>query len=103
MEFGMPTLIEIYDLEESAKLCQELGLKFMELNMTFPQYQIEQMEDVERLQSIADKYGIYYTIHLDETMDVCNFNGSGCVYGNLRAHDRGGEETTYSISQYAYA
>ena len=74
MEFGMPTLIEIYDLEESAKLCKELGLKFMELNMTFPQYQIKQMEDVQRLRDIADKYGIYYTIHLDETMDVCNFN-----------------------------
>ena len=74
MEFGMPTLIEIYDLEESAKLCRELGLKFIELNMTFPQYQIEQMEDTDRLQSIADKYGIFYTIHLDETMDMCNFN-----------------------------
>ena len=74
MEFGMPTLIEIYDLEESAKLCKELGLKFIELNMTFPQYQIAQMEETERLRTIADKYGIYYTIHLDETMDVCNFN-----------------------------
>ena len=74
MEFGMPTLIEIYDLEESAKLCKDLGLKFIELNMTFPQYQIAQMEEVEKLQEIADKYGIYYTIHLDETMDVCNFN-----------------------------
>lgn len=74
MEFGMPTLIEIYDLEESAKLCKELGLKFIELNMTFPQYQIAQMEEIERLRTIADKYGIYYTIHLDETMDVCNFN-----------------------------
>ena len=74
MEFGMPTLIEIYDLEESAKLCQELGLKFIELNMTFPQYQIAQMEETDRLKEVAEKYGIYYTIHLDETMDVCNFN-----------------------------
>ena len=74
MKFGMPTLIEIYDLEESAKLCQELGLDFIELNMTFPQYQIAQMEEVEKLQAVADKYGIFYTIHLDETMDVCNFN-----------------------------
>ena len=56
MEFGMPTLIEIYDLEESAKLCKELGLKFIELNMTFPQYQIAQMEETAYLQEIADKY-----------------------------------------------
>ena len=74
MEFGMPTLIEIYDLEESAKLCQELGLKFMELNMTFPQYQIAQMEETDRLQEIADKYGIYYTIHLDENLNIADFN-----------------------------
>ena len=37
-DFGMPTLIEIPDLEQSAALCRRLGLKFMEINMSFPQY-----------------------------------------------------------------
>lgn len=28
-------------LEENAKLCNSLGLKFIELNMNLPQYQVE--------------------------------------------------------------
>ena len=36
-DFGMPTLIEIPDLEQSAALCRRLGLRFMEINMSFPQ------------------------------------------------------------------
>ena len=40
ISFGMPTLIELNTLEESAALCRELGLKFIELNMSFPQNQL---------------------------------------------------------------
>ncbi len=73
MSFGMPTLIETRTLEECAKLCAELGLDFIELNMNLPQYQLDKI-DVEYFKSIADKYGIYYTIHLDENLNVCDFN-----------------------------
>jgi hypothetical protein len=34
IEFGMPTLIELTGLEENAKLCNSLGLKFIELKFT---------------------------------------------------------------------
>lgn len=34
---GMPTLIETSSLEECVKLCAELGLDFIELNMNMPQ------------------------------------------------------------------
>lgn len=71
--FGMPTLIETITLEECAKLCAELGLDFIELNMNLPQYQLYEI-DVDYFKSIADKYGIYYTIHLDENLNVCDFN-----------------------------
>ncbi len=71
--YGMPTLIETSTLEECAKLCVELGLDFIELNMNMPQYQLEKI-DVEYFKSIADKYGIYYTIHLDENLNVSDFN-----------------------------
>lgn len=74
MEYGMPTLIEHNSLEESAALCKELGLSFVELNMNLPQYQVEQLEQIERLKRIAKEYGIYYTIHLDENLNVCDFN-----------------------------
>lgn len=73
MDFGMPTLIELMDTEKSAALCRELGLRFIELNMSFPQYQPEQM-DIEKLRAIKERYGIYYTIHIDESLDPCSVN-----------------------------
>ena len=71
--YGMPTLIETSTLEECAKLCAELGLDFIELNMNLPQYQLPKI-DVDYFKSIADKYGVYYTIHLDENLNVSDFN-----------------------------
>ncbi len=71
--YGMPTLIETSTLEECAKLCAELGLDFIELNMNLPQYQLDKI-DIAYFNSIADKYGIYYTIHLDENLNVSDFN-----------------------------
>lgn len=73
LHYGMPTLIETRTLEECAKLCAELGLDFIELNMNLPQYQLDKI-DLDYFKSIADKYGIYYTIHLDENLNVCDFN-----------------------------
>lgn len=71
--YGMPTLIETSTLEECAKLCAELGLDFIELNMNMPQYQLDKI-DVDYFKSIANKYGIYYTIHLDENLNISDFN-----------------------------
>lgn len=73
MDFGMPTLIETANLEECAVLCKELGLQFVELNMNLPQYQINKI-DTDLLLQIAEKYGIYYTIHLDENLNISDFN-----------------------------
>lgn len=73
MDLGMPTLIELSATEACAALCSKLGLQFVELNMNLPQYQAETM-DVDMLRRIAAQYGIYYTIHLDENLDPCNFN-----------------------------
>ena len=73
ISYGMPTLIETNTLEECAMLCAELGLGFIELNMNLPQYQLDKI-DVKYFKSIADKYDIYYTIHLDENLNVCDFN-----------------------------
>lgn len=70
---GMPTLIETNTLPECAKLCAELGLDFIELNMNMPAFQLDKI-DVDYFRSIADKYGIYYTIHLDENLNVSDFN-----------------------------
>lgn len=74
MKFGMPTLIENKNLEESAMLCKELDLDFIELNMNLPQYQIEYLENTDEFLKIAEQYGIFYTIHLDENLNFCDFN-----------------------------
>lgn len=74
IEFGMPTFIELTDLEENAKLCNNLGLKFIELNMNLPQFQIENLKETKIFQDISKEYGVYYTIHLDENLNICDFN-----------------------------
>ena len=74
MQFGMPTLIENRTLEENAVLCGELGLRFIELNMNFPEYQVDGLGQTDELTRIADRYRLYYTIHLDENLNIADFN-----------------------------
>jgi sugar phosphate isomerase/epimerase len=73
VQFGMPTLIEIKSLESCAALCRELGLSFVELSMDMPEYQPDRL-DLDLLREVADKYGIYYTIHLSGFLNPCDFN-----------------------------
>ena len=74
MEFGMPTLIENRTLEDNAALCAELGLRFIELNMNFPEYQVARLERTSELLRLGERAGIYFTIHLDENLNVADFN-----------------------------
>ena len=74
IQFGMPTLIENRTLEENAALCSSLGLKFIELNMNFPEYQTDRLEETDELIRIAEKHSLYYTIHLDENLNIADFN-----------------------------
>ena len=71
----MPTLIERPSLKQSLALCSELGLDFVELNMNLPEYQLENINVTDVRKMLADS-GKYLTIHLEENMDVCNFNTS---------------------------
>lgn len=70
----MPTLIENKRLEENLALCLELGLNFIELNMNFPEYQIDSLENTEHFIRAADWAELYYTIHLDEALNIADFN-----------------------------
>ncbi|MCQ2422685.1 MAG: sugar phosphate isomerase/epimerase [Lachnospiraceae bacterium] len=74
MLFGMPTLIEHKSLAEDVKLCERLGLAFVELNMNFPAYQIDKLENTAYFRAEAEKAGIFYSIHLEEGFDVANSN-----------------------------
>ena len=74
MQYGMPTLIENRTLEENAALCRSLGLQFIELNMNFPEYQVDRLEQTDHLLRTARDTGIYYTVHLDENLNIADFN-----------------------------
>lgn len=74
MQFGMPTLIENRTLEDNILLCRRLGLSFIELNMNFPEYQTETLAKTDDLMRAAERAGIYYTIHLDENLNIADFN-----------------------------
>lgn len=73
MILGMPTLIETADIDACARLCRKLGLNFIELSMSLPQYTVEAI-DTDKFMEIAERYDIFYTIHLDENVNVCDFN-----------------------------
>ena len=74
IQFGMPTLIENRTLQENIDLCGRLGLRFIELNMNFPEYQADRLEQTGKLLDAADAAGIFYTIHLDENLNIADFN-----------------------------
>lgn len=73
MKYGLPTLVECRDLEHCASIAAELGLKFIEINMSFPQYQ-PHMLSISEAKRIANQYGVFYTIHADELLNPFDFN-----------------------------
>lgn len=73
MRFGMPTLIETPKIEDCMKLCKELNLEFIELNNNFPWYQLDAI-DPDYYTELGQRYHIFYTIHLEEELNVCGYN-----------------------------
>ena len=73
MKFGMPTMVDLKDITECACLAQEQGLDFIEINMSFPQYNYNNIS-VELLKELREKYGVEYTIHADELLNPFDFN-----------------------------
>lgn len=73
MDFGMPFLCETQTIEECANLCTSLKLNFIELNMNFPQCQLARL-NANELNCIKEHNSLYFTIHLDENFNVCDFN-----------------------------
>ena len=85
MKFGMPTLVECRDIFECRDAAKKYGLDFIEINMSFPQYQPHTLK-VEELLKITERDGIFYTIHADEMLNPFDFNPlvSECYFGVMR-------------------
>ena len=73
LKFGAPTMVEMETLEQAAQVCAELNLDFLELNINFPQYLLKEL-DAEKLKELSTRYGIFYTLHLDDEMSIADFN-----------------------------
>ena len=65
-QFGMPTLIENKTLEDNISLCRSLGLRFIELNMNFPEYQTDRLEPADSLLSAAEQAGVTLRLESEE-------------------------------------
>ena len=73
MEYGMPSLICFTTLEQHAAFCRENGYRFVELNMTYPWFQAENIPAVA-LKALGKEYGIGFTLHLHDQlnpMELC--------------------------------
>lgn len=73
MYIGMPTLVELDNLEDNINLCCELGLKFVEINMNLPEYQIDRLEP-HKLITLQKENNIFFTFHLPEDLEIAHFN-----------------------------
>lgn len=73
MDFGMPFLLEMQSIEECCALAHELSLAFVELNANFPDCQTERL-DPALLHRLAKRYGLYFTLHLEEECDPFTFS-----------------------------
>lgn len=85
MKFGMPTLVELNGLASHAELAKELSLEFIEINMSFPEY-TPGVFNTEEARAIAERYGVFYTIHADEYLNPFDFNPevSDCYFSVMR-------------------
>lgn len=85
MKYGMPTLVECKDIYECAEVARKSHLDFIEINMSFPQYQTDSL-DIEELKRLSRDFGVFYTIHADEQMNPFDFNKnvSECYFEEMR-------------------
>ena len=66
-------MLETTSIEDCSELCSSLNLDFIELNMNFPQCQLAVL-NADTLNHIKKNKQLYFTIHLDENLNVCDFN-----------------------------
>lgn len=72
LRLGMPTLIELPDLQANVDLCTRLGLEFVELNMNSPVFLPGRLPAAE-LREVSRREGVAFTLHLPEQLDLAAF------------------------------
>ncbi|TDF99657.1 sugar phosphate isomerase/epimerase family protein [Paenibacillus piri] len=75
MKLGMPTLVEFRTVDQNVRLCHELGLDFIELNMNLPICLPEYL-DSRQIRQLGEDYAIGFSVHLPEELDLSSFHPS---------------------------
>lgn len=85
MKYGMPTLVECNDIYDCVEVAKKYGLDYVEINMSFPQYQPNNL-DASILRDITKKDNIFFTIHADEMLNPFDFNPvvSNCYFDVMK-------------------
>lgn len=73
MDYGIPTLLEFSSTDDLARFCADNGFAFVEMNMTFPWFQMGAI-DADMLCGLRKKYGIAFTIHLHDQVNPFEFS-----------------------------
>lgn len=50
------------------------GLRFLKLNMNFPEYQLDHLAQTDALLRAGEDAGIFFTLRLDDSMNIADFN-----------------------------
>lgn len=72
-QLGMPFLLETPTVEDCCRQARTLGLDFVELNGSFPNCALEEL-DPGSLRTLAKRYGLFFTLHADEECNPFAFN-----------------------------
>jgi len=73
MKLGIPTLIELPNIKAHLELCKLWGLDFVEINMTYPDYQPENLK-AKVIREYKRKYNIDFSLHLPEDLNPASFH-----------------------------
>ena len=71
--YGIPTLMDLPNVNDLADFCVDNGFSFIEMNQTFPWFQSDHL-DIEALRTIAKNKHIGFTIHLHDQVNPFEFS-----------------------------
>ena len=69
---GIPSLLELGEVEQQCRFAVSLGLQFIELNLDLPQFQPDVLP-VLKLKELAKHYELSFSLHLPENLDLALF------------------------------
>lgn len=78
MKLGMPQLYEFDTIEDNLKLCKELGLDFIELNLNFGYCRAEM--EARTVADLLKKYNVEATLHFYDEADFGSYDEVVAAY-----------------------